>query len=249
MQFTTMGLVLRTVRVGEADQILTILSPDNVLISASARGSLRLKNRLFSGCGLFCYSEFTLTVGRKSSFVDTASVSRRFHGLSRTVEGMALAAYLAETAILLAPEPPESAEFLRLMLNTFYMISENKRPLTQLKSICELRAMTQAGYMPNVLACDDCGRYEGGDFYLDPVEGRLLCADCAQKANHIPNLDPGALYALRHICLSEDEKLFNFTLSAPSQKALGRVSEQYMLAHLESVPKSLDFLKSVLNQE
>ena len=54
MQITTMGLVLRTVRVGEADQILTILSPDKGLISASARGSLRLKNKLFSGCGLFC---------------------------------------------------------------------------------------------------------------------------------------------------------------------------------------------------
>lgn len=249
MQITTMGLVLRTVRVGEADQILTILSPDKGLISASARGSLRLKNKLFSGCGLFCYSEFTLTTGRKSSFVDAATVVRVFHGLSKTVEGMALAAYLAEMAAALAPEPPESADFLRLMLNTFYMIGEQKRPLLQLKAICELRAMTQTGYMPNVVACDGCGRYDGCDFYLDPAEGRLLCADCAAKAMRAPNLDPGALYALRHICLAEDDKLFNFTLSEPSLKRLGRASEQYLLAHLEYCPKSLEFLKSVLNQE
>ena len=63
MQINTMGLVLRAVRVGEADQILTVLTPGNGVLSASARGSLRLKNKLFSACGLFCYSEFAITLG------------------------------------------------------------------------------------------------------------------------------------------------------------------------------------------
>ena len=55
MQISTSGLVLRQVKVGEADQILTILTPDRGVLSASARGSLRLKSKLFSGCGLLCY--------------------------------------------------------------------------------------------------------------------------------------------------------------------------------------------------
>ena len=87
MQINTMGLVLRAVRVGEADQILTVLTPGNGVLSASARGSLRLKNKLFSACGLFCYSEFAITLGRKTNFIDSAAVSKVFHGLSKTVEG------------------------------------------------------------------------------------------------------------------------------------------------------------------
>ena len=204
MQINTMGLVLRAVRVGEADQILTVLTPGNGVLSASARGSLRLKNKLFSACGLFCYSEFAITLGRKTNFIDSAAVSKVFHGLSKTVEGTALAAYLSELTITLAPEPPESADCLRLLLNTLYMTAEQKRPLRQLKAIYEMRTMTQAGYMPGVLACDVCARYDGCDFYLNPVAGRLLCADCAAKEHRAPNLDPGALYALRHICLAED---------------------------------------------
>ena len=108
MQISTSGLVLRQVKVGEADQILTILTPDRGVLSASARGSLRLKSKLFSGCGLFCYSEFTLTTGRASNFVDAAAVKKVFHGLGRSVEGMALAAYLAEALTVLSPEPPEA---------------------------------------------------------------------------------------------------------------------------------------------
>ena len=91
--------------------------------------------------------------------------------------------------------------------------------------IYELRTMSKAGYQPDLLSCSSCGKYEGGEFYLDPVEGNLLCAECADKARHIPNLDPGALYALRYICLAEDQKVFSFTLSPTSLKNLSRVSE------------------------
>ena len=197
MQVATTGLVLRQVKVGEADRILTILTPDLGVVSASARGSLRMKSALFSATGLFCYSEFTLTSGRSHYFVDTAQVKKVFHGISASIEGMALASYMAEIAAELSPAPPEADAQLRLLLNCLYMISERHYPCAQLKAIYELRALTLAGYMPDVLACAGCGKYDGGEFYLDPVEGRLLCADCAEKAHHITNLDNGALYALR----------------------------------------------------
>ena len=246
MQIATTGLVLRQVKVVEADQILTLLTPDLGVVSASAKGSLRLKNKLFSASGLFCYSEFSLTSGRTHYFVDSAQVKKVFHGISESVEGMCLATYMAEIVLSLSPAPPEADAQLRLLLNSLYMIGQKKMPLRQLKAIYELRAMSMAGYQPDLLACAECGRYDGGEFYFDPVEGNLLCAECADKARHIPNLDTGALYALRHICLAEDRKLFSFTLAPASLKNLSRVSEQYVLAHLEHGLKSLDFLKTVL---
>ena len=175
MQIATTGVVLHQVKVGEADQILTLLTPDLGIVSASAKGSLRLKNKLFSASGLFCYSEFTLTSGRSHYFVDSAQVKKVFYGVAETVEGMSLATYMAEIAIELAPAPPEADAQLRLLLNSLYMIGTKKLPLRQLKTIYELRAMSMAGYQPNLLACAECGRYDGGEFYLDPVEGYLLC--------------------------------------------------------------------------
>lgn len=76
MQIATTGLVLRQVKVGEADRILTILTPDLGVISASARGSLRMKSPLFSATGLFCYSEFSLSSGR-SHFLWTRLKSKK----------------------------------------------------------------------------------------------------------------------------------------------------------------------------
>ena len=42
---TTPGLVLREVKFRESDRMLTILTPQGV-VSASAKGSLRLKSKL-----------------------------------------------------------------------------------------------------------------------------------------------------------------------------------------------------------
>lgn len=164
MPIATTGLILRQIKVGEADRILTILTPDLGVISASAKGSMRLKNKLFSATGLFCYSEFSLTSGRSHYFIDTAQIKNVFHGISATVEGMGLASYMAEIAAELSPAPPESEAQLRLLLNCLYMLSEQKRPVRMLKVIYELRSMTLAGYMPDVLACSGCGKYDGESF-------------------------------------------------------------------------------------
>ena len=144
MQIVTPALVLREVKVGEADRILLLLTPEQGLISASAKGSLRLKSRLFSGCGLFCYSEFTLYEGRTMYRVDEAQVKNTFFGLRESVEGMALAMYLAELTAALAPTGKEAQVLLRLLLNSLYLLSENKRPLGQIKAVFELRAISRS---------------------------------------------------------------------------------------------------------
>ena len=223
------GLVLKETRYKESDRILTILTPELGVISASAQSSLRLKNKLFSACGLFCYSEFVLLPGRNMYTIREAEVRNVFHGISSTIEGMSLAMYLAEMAVALSPTGEEAAKELRVI-----------------KAVFELRTMSECGFLPQLVCCKICEKYDGPAFYLDPQEGILLCEDCAKKAGKTCNLDMGALYALRHICLVEDKKIFAFKISVGSLAKLSAVAERYALTHLDKPLKSYDFLKSVL---
>ena len=117
MRTTTMGLVLRATKTGEADRALLLLTPDG-LVSAMAKGALHLKSRLFSGTGLFCYSEFTLFEGKTMFVVDEAEVRQVFWGIHESVEHMALAMYFAELASTLSPTGQEAEAQLRLLLNS-----------------------------------------------------------------------------------------------------------------------------------
>lgn len=242
----TPGLVLREVKVGEADRIITLLTPQHGVITASAKGSLRLKSKLFSACGLFCYAEFTLFAGKTMYMVDDAQVKQVFFGLRETIEGTALAMYLAEFALALSPSGKEAETQLRLLLNSLYLISKGKKPLLQIKAVYEIRAMCESGYMPDLLCCAGCGRYDGGDFYFDVRAGKLLCGDCAAKNGRVTTLNSAALTGLRHAALVEDKKIFGFALADESLAQLSKVAEQYAMAQLDKPIRTLDFLKSVL---
>ena len=239
MQTATTGLVLRQVKVGEADRIITILTPELGVVSASARGSLRMKSALFSATGLFCYSEFTLSSGRSHYFVDNAQVKKVFHGISATIEGMALASYMAEIAMELAPAPPEADAQLRLLLNCLYMLSERSYPCRQLKAIYELRALTLAGYMPDVAACARCGKTDG-NMGFSAVDGRIFCADCRRDGALLP-LPAGAVAAVRHVVSCDLARLFSFALPNETAAAFAAAAEQFLKAQLQRSFKTLDF--------
>lgn len=102
----TPGLVLKETRYKESDRILTILTPELGVISASAQSSLRLKNKLFSACGLFCYSEFVLLPGRNMYTIREAEVRNVFHGISSPV-GESAAAISARYMARLIPSMVE----------------------------------------------------------------------------------------------------------------------------------------------
>lgn len=245
MQTTTMGLVLRATKTGEADRVLSVLTPTGIL-SAIAKESLRLKNRLHSATGLFCYSEFTLFEGKTMYVVDEAEVREVFWGVHEDVVNMALAMYCAEFVTTLSPTGDEADAQLRLLLNSLYYLSEKKRGPAFIKPVYELRALTLAGFLPGLVACADCVKYEGGAFCFDAATGLLFCAECAAKRGLAANLDAAALAAMRHITYSEDEKLFGFSIGPESLARLGSVVEQYVRYCVDKPFKTLEFYHSVL---
>ncbi|MDL2294906.1 DNA repair protein RecO [Ruminococcaceae bacterium OttesenSCG-928-D13] len=161
-KITTKGLVLKEVKLRESDRILTLLTPQHGVVSVSARGSLRPTSKLFSACGQFTYSEWTLHPGKSMYSVDEATPVEVFFGLRQSIEALTLAAYITELLQIFSPTGEEAEKLLRLALNSLHILSENKMDPALVKAVFEFRALSESGFMPNLLACDDCGRYEGG---------------------------------------------------------------------------------------
>lgn len=246
MKTTVKGLVLKEVKLREADKILTLFTPGQGIISASARGAMRPNNKFFSASGLYCYSEWTLHEGKAMYSVVEASPLEVFFGLRQSIEGIALAAYMAEIVQILSPTGYEADALLRLTLNSLYLLSENKRSVALVKAVFELRAMSVSGFMPEPDNCEDCDLTPEAGAYFSVAEGSVLCERCAINRNLTPNLNGGALAALRHIVASDEGQVFGFALSDEGVQLLGRVTESFMLYHMDWPPKSLAFLKTVL---
>ena len=134
MQITTTGIVLRE-REHDDDRILTILTAERGVITAYARGAKKLRGRLLSGTELLCCSRFVLFQYRDRYQVDAAETEQNFFGLRGDVEKLSLAVYLAQLCAQVAPAEEEAGEFLRLMLNSLYLLEKDKRSQRLIKAV------------------------------------------------------------------------------------------------------------------
>ena len=255
MLFEVRGVVLRSVDLGESDRIITVYTKERGLISVMVKGARSLKNRNMAASQLFCYSDMVIYSRADKLYLRESSIIESFFKLRSSIEGLALAQYIAEVLSEVGTADPEE-ELLRLALNSLFAIAEKKYPLEVIKCVFELRSLAIIGFMPDVLACRECGEREG-EFYFDIMSGNIECYACAQKRSarregtddgevrRIAILSAGAKIALGYIVHSPIERIFSFKLSPEDMSLLTRSAEEYLLNQLERSFKSLEFYNEV----
>jgi DNA repair protein RecO (recombination protein O) len=200
---------------------------------------------------LLSYSCFVLFWHRDRYVVDKTDLKHLFMGVREDVEKLSLASYFCEIATELAPHEEDADEYLRLLLNCIAMLDQDKRPLEFLEPLFTLRLLTMGGYMPNLVACGDCGCFEAERFLFLPRSAQLLCGKCAGASppaeSYLP-ISKGVLAAMRHILFSDFQKLFGFTLPPAAQKQLAEVSRAYLTQQTDKRFETLDFYLNMKGQ-
>lgn len=250
------GLVIRTTDLGESDRLITVFTEEEGIVTARARGARSYKSRKMSATMQFCYSSFILFSNSDKYQVREAELIESFFDIRSTVEGLALAGYIAEVLDDAGIAEAER-DLLRLALNSLYAISRGRYPLDKIKATFELRAAAILGFMPDALACSVCGERRG-EFYFDIMAGALQCKSCRARSearretisepheSHIICiLTEGAKDALAYSVFAPLEKVLSYYVSDEDMHLLSRAAEEYLTNHLERSYKALKFYNEV----
>ncbi|MEE0914459.1 MAG: DNA repair protein RecO [Ruminococcus sp.] len=247
MKFRTEGLIIREQNIGEQDKLVYALTKSNGVIKAFVRGAKNIKNQKCASTSLLSYSRLTIYKGRDSYIIGEARTIRIFSKLRSDVRKMCLAQYFCELALTICPREQKSDAFLSLILNSLYLLSENKRSADLIKPCFEMRLASMAGYMPDLRICRECGEYSAEIMYFLPRTGMLECGNCHIKNGELAiAMNPSVLTALRHTIYADDNKLFSFALSQEGLDVLNQASESYLKYRFEKDFKTLTFYKTIL---
>ncbi|MBQ8203142.1 MAG: DNA repair protein RecO [Clostridia bacterium] len=245
MGFSTDGLVIKEMNIGDNDRLVTIMTRDYGVIKAFAVGAKSIKSRRGSATGLLSYSDFDIDKKGDTYKIREATVNRMFFGAGSDIDVLALSQYLCELCLVLGPYDENGEEFLRLILNSLHFITEKKRPLALIKAITELRIASISGYTPNLVACDGCGEFEADVMYFNTYEGVLYCENC-RKGEYCKEINPAVLKAMRHIVYSKLESLYSFEIPERETKILSDITEKYITLQTEHKFTTLDFYNSII---
>ena len=250
------GLVIRTVNIKENDRLITIFTEEMGAITALARGARSLKSRKMSSTMQFCYGNYVLYQQGDKFTIKEAELIESFFDIRDSIDGLALANYIAEVLSDVTVEEAEK-DLLRLSLNSLYAVSTGKYSIDKIKAVFEIRAASILGFMPDILACHSCGE-RAGDFFFDIMGGIIECRACREKAakmrvehpdpheSHIISiLSEGAKIAMGYAIYSPLERVFSFNISDDDMRLFAKSAESYLLNQLGHSFRSLDFYNSV----
>ena len=226
-KFTVDGIVIKTAVTGENDLIIWVLTRNRGLIRAFAKGARGVKSRFHAAASQFAYSTCTFSEKNGVYNLSEAEIKNMFIELRNSLSLMTCAQYFCEVLLKTLPEGSDGEFYLRLLLNSLYLLCKGEKPVLLIKSVFELRLAAEEGYMPALVGCDTCGEYLTDMMYFDVEEGRLYCSDCGKITG--ASLFPSAVIAaMRHIVFADFDKIFSFELSAQLLPVLNGITEKYL---------------------
>ncbi len=240
------AIVLKRTDHGEADRLLTLLTPDQGKLRASAKGVRKPTSRKSGHVELFTHCALMLAQGKTFDVVTQADTVDAFIDLRDNLDRVGYAYYIGELIDRFAEEGTESRALFDLLLNTLRQLAEPAINPDLLARFFELRLLDLAGYRPQLFNCIHCGNpVQPVENFFSAEAGGVLDPDCKQALPQIRDaqtISVNALKVLRYLQSNEWTTVRGLRLATDVMTQVERLLHSYIVYHLERNLKSVEFL-------
>ncbi|HET7059796.1 MAG TPA: DNA repair protein RecO [Candidatus Saccharimonadales bacterium] len=149
-QLITTGIILGRTNYGEADRILTVLTPDHGKLRLMARGVRKVKSKLAGGIELFSTSNITFISGRGE--IGTLISTRLIKHYSHIVDDLVRVQLGYELIKMLdrATEDHPEKEYYELMEQAFAALDDPKISVALIRARFQAQLLRAGGHSPNL---------------------------------------------------------------------------------------------------
>lgn len=149
-QIVTKGIVLSRIDYGEADRILTILTPSYGKLSMMARGVRKSKSKLAGGIELFSTSDITYMSGRgELGTLISSRLINYYKNIVSDIDRVQLGYELIKLLNKATEDNPES-EYYELLEQAFMALDDNSVSIDLVRIWFHAHLLRMAGHTPNL---------------------------------------------------------------------------------------------------
>jgi DNA repair protein RecO (recombination protein O) len=149
-QINTKGIILARTDFGEADRILTLLTPDQGKLRLMAKGVRRVKSKLAGGIELFSVSDITFMKGRSDmGTLISARLDKHFGTIVKDIERTMLGYELIKQLNKATEDEPER-EYFDLLLRAFEALDDASIAASLIRFWFNAQLLKLSGLTPNL---------------------------------------------------------------------------------------------------
>jgi len=172
------GVVLRSVKLGEADKIVTVMTQGSGKVRAVAKGIRKTSSRF--GARLEPLTHVSLMLYRGRGALDTVSQAEIVSSFRAIRDDLALFAAgetMLEAVDKVSEEHERNVRLFLLLLGGLRALDTRPADAAAVAESFLLKLLSLSGFHPSLSACAVCGRPDPGLF--SSGQGGAVCASCA----------------------------------------------------------------------
>ena len=243
--YRTEAIVLRRKDFGEADRVLTLLTPERGKVRVVAKGIRKPASRKAGHLELFMRSKLLVAKGRDLDLITQAETVSAYRPLREYLLRGAYAAYMVELIDRLTPDEQENREIYDLLCHGFDWLCESP-DLALTVRYYELHLLGLAGFQPQLHQCVVGGEtIVAEDQFFSPSGGGAVCARCGADRPDVMPISMEALKVLRYFQTQPYAKVVVVKIRPSLHAEIEHVLALYLAGVLERQLKSVEFLKLV----
>ena len=244
--YKTEAIVLRSMDLGEADRVLTVLTPRLGKLRVIAKGVRRPRSRIGGGLQPFSDVQLVLAVGRTWDVVTSSSLEDPHLGLRNDLHSTAAAWYVVELADRFCEGAADSHDAFRLLAQALSALDAGGEIAREVVARWfELALLDAMGFRPELRRCLECGAdLEPDGNVFSAAGGGALCPQCRSVQGARP-VSADALKVMRHLQRSPLVGVLALRLAPPLHREVERLLHATVLSVLERELRSRDFLEEV----
>ena len=164
-QLLTRGIILSRTDYGEADRIITLLTPDYGKLRLMAKGVRKVKSKLAGGIELFSVSHITFIQGRNDvgTLISTRLV-KHYGNIVKSIDRVQLGYELIKILNKSTEDNPEP-EYFMLLSQAFEALDDTAVPTGLIISWFQAQLLELAGHRPNLVTDTTGARLEADRKY------------------------------------------------------------------------------------
>lgn len=235
------GIVLKSINLGENDKIITLFTDVLGKIEVVVHGARKAKSKFLASTQPFCYGEYLVFKGKSLYTLSESSIIDSFQSVLMDFEKLTYGSYFLELTDALNEKDNKNVSILALLLKTMYLLIHSETDIKLLRLVFDFKAISLAGYMPQINYCTNCRKKIEGKGFFSIVEGGIACEACKSfKSSY--SLNEEVILLLQKIKLIKLEDLRNIIYNNRDLAFLQNILLTYIKYHTEKEFKSLNLI-------
>ncbi|MDI6799888.1 MAG: DNA repair protein RecO [Actinomycetota bacterium] len=181
--YKTKGIILRSIRLREADRIVTVLTESKGKIGAVAKGVRKTKSKFGARLEPFNLVELLLYKGSNLDTITSVEIINPFSSIRNDFNKATYALAMLDLIDKVSLDVADKRVF-DFLITGFEALSALDINLDLFLAAFDLKLLSLSGFMPILGRCLSCGLLVSlaPEIFISPAKGGIICKTCAHEA-------------------------------------------------------------------